>query len=280
MGTTAEVPWIAIYPPGTVASAQLGFYVVYLFAADGSAVYLSLNQGTEQLYDGLPPIQKRALDLREAAQIEDSQGRAIDLRSNANRPRRYEAGNAFAIRYEAGSMPTVNELLADLALTLELLERAQAAGLHFDPEREPMHLILKWSADLEARTVERHREKAAEAGSVWWGRFGVGNAISAKRLQLLQDQLAKGFPTYAFLYGGSQTVRTRILEMTQDPSEVDEERLPGYYSKDGCNLFSRLSDFEDLDEGWLQKHVVLARTPEPEKTRGALRQSDQSLVRL
>lgn len=42
-GRQAEVPWVSILPPG-VAGAGEGRYVVYLFAADASAVYLSLSQ--------------------------------------------------------------------------------------------------------------------------------------------------------------------------------------------------------------------------------------------
>jgi 5-methylcytosine-specific restriction protein B len=133
-----------------------------------------------------------------------------------------------------------------------------------------MHLVLKWSADLERQTVERHRSTAAERGSVWWGRFGTGKAISAARLRMLREQLSDRTPTYAFLYGGSRTVRTRILEITDDPDEVDETLLPGYYPKSDCNLFFRLTDFEDLEDGWLREHVVLASVPDPTRTRGAL----------
>lgn len=268
MGRTAEVPWIALYPPGSSASAQAGFYAVYLFAADGSAVYLSLNQGTEHVQDGLPALQKRALDLRAAAEI-DSQAIQIDLRSGAARPRRYEAGSAFAFCYPKPRVPDRDDLVRDLATMLEMLERAQAKGLSFDPEREPLHVILKWSADLEAQTIELHRAKAKERGSVWWGRFG-GNPISKTRLRTLQEQLQADVPTYAFLYGGSQTVRARVLQITGNPDEVDEGLLPGYYSKADCTIFFRLTDFEDLPEAWLQGHVVLASAPDPEKTRGAL----------
>lgn len=260
MGTTAEVPWVAIYPPGSSASAQSGFYAVYLFAADGSAVYLSLNQGTERVQDGLPPLQKRALDLRAAAEISGEQLAPLDLRSNAARPKRYEAGNAFAIRYPALEVPGAEALEHDLTTVLEMLERAQAKGLIFDPEREPLHVVLKWSADLEAQTIELHKSKAVERGSVWWGRFG-GNPISVKRLHALQEQLSDDTPTYAFLYGGSQTVRARILQITEDPDEVDEQLVPDYYDKRDCTIFFRLSEFEELPEGWLQGHVVLASAP-------------------
>lgn len=41
----ARVPWCAVLDPAVTETAQAGYYVVYLFAADGSAVSLSLNQG-------------------------------------------------------------------------------------------------------------------------------------------------------------------------------------------------------------------------------------------
>ena len=50
----AAVPWLGIFPPEQMA--QRGIYLVYLFAADGSAAYLSLNQGTEDVNGGLAVI--------------------------------------------------------------------------------------------------------------------------------------------------------------------------------------------------------------------------------
>jgi hypothetical protein len=271
IGTVAEVPWIGIYPTGSPATAQVGFYVVYLFAADGSRVYLSLNQGTEKVRGGIRPIEKRALDLRVAAGVTDADGQKIDLRSTTMRPRKYEAGNAYALRYDAGSVPLVETLRTDLARLLGLLRTADVSGLAFDPEIEPMHLIIKWSADIEAQTVALHEATAAARGSVWWGQFGQrANPISAARLDLLREQLRRGLPTYAFLYGGSGTVRAEILEITDDASSVDDERLPGYYERNKCNLFFRLHHFEPLEEGWLAQNVLLTTSLDPGKLQGAL----------
>jgi 5-methylcytosine-specific restriction protein A len=44
-GQWAQVPWVALFDRLITTSAQQGFYVVYLFRADLSGVYLSLNQG-------------------------------------------------------------------------------------------------------------------------------------------------------------------------------------------------------------------------------------------
>jgi hypothetical protein len=270
-GSIAEVPWMSVYPKGSGASAQSGFYLAYLFAADGSRVYLSLNQGTDKVRGGLKAIEKRAIDLRAAAGLPSPGRQPIDLRSSATRPRKYEAGSAEAAEYSAGAVPSDEQLRVDLDRFLQLLDTAAASGLKFDPEVEPVHLLLKWSTDLETQTVELHEQVARSKGSVWWGRFGQGaSPISAARLGLLQRQIERHLPTYAFLYGGGTTVRTRVQDVTVDPDAVDADRLPGYYGKDQCNMFVRLSDFEALDAGWLQEHVVLASDPDRSKTQGAL----------
>ncbi len=39
------VPWVAILDPDQTKTAQEGIYIVYLYSADLSRLYLSLNQG-------------------------------------------------------------------------------------------------------------------------------------------------------------------------------------------------------------------------------------------
>lgn len=46
-GRWADVPWVAVFYKDLSTSAQEGYYIVYLFRADGTGVYLSLNQGYE-----------------------------------------------------------------------------------------------------------------------------------------------------------------------------------------------------------------------------------------
>jgi hypothetical protein len=68
--------------------------VVDLFAADGSTAYLSLNQGTENVKDGMPPLRKRALDIRAAADLASAPAIRVDLRSAVLRPRKYGGGSS------------------------------------------------------------------------------------------------------------------------------------------------------------------------------------------
>jgi len=214
IGTAAQVPWILLTLASKEASAQSGFYIVYLFAADGSAVYLSVIQGTENVRGGTPPLRKRALDLRQAAGLRGNP-ETIDLRSTATRPRKYEAGSAAAVRYERGALPSPDALEADLQRFLAHLRTAASSGLLFDPEIEPLHLVLKWSSDRESSTIERSAAVVDREGSVWWGRWGMGgSAISASRLEQIREQVRRGVPTYAFLYGGGGMTRATLQEIT------------------------------------------------------------------
>lgn len=49
----------------TGSSATGGVYLVYLFAHDGSAVYLALGQGITKMQGGRAALAKRSLDLRD-----------------------------------------------------------------------------------------------------------------------------------------------------------------------------------------------------------------------
>lgn len=261
VGKPAGVPWVGIHPAGAEPKAEEGIYAVYLFATDGSAVYLSVTQGTEKVRGGLNPLIKRARDIRAAAGLA-SPGEPVDLRKNEGRPARYQAASAYAIAYEAGAIPGDKALLEDLDEVLSAVDLANERGLQLHPEFEPLHLVFKWSADIESQTVALHRKVADEKGSVWWGKFGTSQSgIGKRRLESITDQLEAGIELSAFLYGGGELFRTRLLEITTDPDAVDADLLPGYYEKSACNLFVRLAAFEELPPTWLLEHTALAREP-------------------
>jgi hypothetical protein len=74
-------------------------------------------------------------------------------------------------------------------------EKAAAAA----PRSYARHLLLKWQPALEPRTLELHKEKAAQAGSVWWGNYTEhGRRVSDAVVEDLDAQIAAGIPTYAF----------------------------------------------------------------------------------
>jgi len=51
-GSKARVPWVRIYSATHSPSATNGWYVVLLFAADGSGAYLALESGTTEFVEG------------------------------------------------------------------------------------------------------------------------------------------------------------------------------------------------------------------------------------
>ena len=272
MGMVADVPWVALFSRDGANSAKQGYYLVYLFATDGSRVYLSLNQGTENLHGGTAAMLKRALDLRDVAGEQEGLLTEIDLASTNQRPKRYEAGNAFAFCYENGSVPRDDELLSNLDRLIAIISQVEASGLKFDPELEPLHLLFKWNTSREPNTISRHKQVADEQGSVWWGRFGTvaSPGMGAGHLADLRHQLEDEVPTYAFLYRRGEIWRTKLLEISNDASAVDVGRLPTYYRADECNLFARLSDFVQLPGDWADGHLVPAGNGDPVKLAGSL----------
>jgi 5-methylcytosine-specific restriction enzyme B len=266
----ADVPWVAVFPSGA-DSPQEGVYVVYLFAADGSAVYLSLNQGTERVTGGMHPLLKRALDIRSVVGRHPELATAIDLKSTSTRPRKYQAGNAYAFAYQRDELPDDAQLEGDLYLMGGLLDQATGSGISFRPDIEPLHLLFKWNAAYESRTIARHRDVAEARGAVWWGKFGnpVTTGIGATKLEALRDQVTLHIPTHAYLYRKGELWITDVLSATGDPADVDD-RLPDYYKKEDCSFFALLTNFRELPADWPASNLVVASKPDEDSILGAL----------
>ncbi len=137
-------------------------------------------------------------------------------------------------------MPRDDQLLSNLDRLITIIGHVEDSGLKFDPELEPLHLLFKWNVSREPNTIGRHKQIADENGSVWWGRFGTtaSPGMGAGHLADLRHQLEDEVPTYAFLYRRGEIWRTTLLEISNDASDVDSERLPTYYRADECNLFA------------------------------------------
>ena len=125
-GAWAEVPNFAVLDTKETDRPSAGLYVVYLMRADAGGLVLSLNQGSADLifeakgrvYDVL---RARAEKVRSALRLEPVltagfTDAPIDLASNGQYPRAYAAGSIMAKTYAARTMPTADELLADLAV--------------------------------------------------------------------------------------------------------------------------------------------------------------------
>jgi hypothetical protein len=140
-GNFSPLPWVRVYSPEYAPSAQAGVYLVYLFAADGSRVYLSLNQGTSEFRSGhMRTITDTRVLLARGGEARSALGDLIEspgaagaalsmdlgstgLHSRDSRVRAlaYEHANIVAHEYLSGAIPDDGQLFADLAGMLPLL---------------------------------------------------------------------------------------------------------------------------------------------------------------
>ena len=128
-GNWANVPWLSILNPVITRTTQDGIYPVYLFRADATGVYLSINQGTTtpQKIHGKIKAGTQANSLVEKIRSEVS-GLAkwgeqkIELRATTALGRSYENPNIAARFYSVDSLPTEDELRADLLTALGFYE--------------------------------------------------------------------------------------------------------------------------------------------------------------
>lgn len=135
-GNWARVPWIAITGPGQ--SIGDGVYCVYLFRADMTGLYATLNQGVTAptkahgRVDGRQLLRDRAQSLRQFCDGLEDHGFAldneIDLRVEAGLGRDYEASTVAHKLYERGSVPNDAQLESDLAALVDAYEKYLTSG--------------------------------------------------------------------------------------------------------------------------------------------------------
>ena len=123
-GSWATVPWIGIFNKAITGTAQAGYYIVYLFPADMSGVYLSLNQGWSLFEEnfgvrqGRKNIKKVSKSWRNKLHscLDDFEVIEIDLRADGESPlpRGYECGHIMGKYYAAKALPDNAELVDDL----------------------------------------------------------------------------------------------------------------------------------------------------------------------
>lgn len=133
-GSSAEIPWVRIYSKEHAPSAQEGWYLVYLFAADGSEAYLSLIQGVTHVASaGISAGAGWAREvLGDHADLEIS----VDLHSRqglGGLPERYQRGALYSKRYPEASLPVNEQLQSDLEEMTTLLQNLYAAEESVDP---------------------------------------------------------------------------------------------------------------------------------------------------
>lgn len=129
-GRWADVPWVSILNPVITSTTQDGIYPVYLFNADSSGFYLSLNQGTTTPANSLGKKEagKRAerikdILLKTIPELSQWGHPYIDLKAKTTLGKSYEKPNIAAKYYDASSIPSDEVLKADLQALLLMYKK-------------------------------------------------------------------------------------------------------------------------------------------------------------
>ncbi|MFD4958442.1 McrB family protein [Microbacterium sp. NPDC058389] len=205
-GNNAKVPWVRVFDPAQSPRPTLGWYVVLLFAADGSAAYLSLNQGVTKLdaagieanvSDGWGRVSESPAA---RTPLMDEATRNVDLR-DPGLGAQYARGNLLAFRYNREGIPSDGDIkrhLRWLSELLTILPTTDALPSQHRPAAEPGVLdvaafhdvgqaelstianAIHWSEDEILNTVESLRDASPQI--VLAGPPGTGKTFVARHL--------------------------------------------------------------------------------------------------
>jgi 5-methylcytosine-specific restriction protein B len=246
----AGIPWVTIHPKGSLdPDPKTGYYLVYLFAEDGSSINLCLGVGTATV-GGTGAITARSATLRASTEPPEGTVESPSLASQGARAADYAAGTAYCFVYNAQEVPDNDTLSENLAEMLSRLDAIHSSGLRLQPGTEPLHIFFPWVEERGGSGIVTTRKAIAEQhGAAWWV---TNTSIGPGKLDLIQAQLSSGIPTFVYLYSGGDSWRTRLVGITNDEQDVlaDPEMLaPGYDLVPG-KLAMKLSEFEGMAPDW------------------------------
>lgn len=131
-GSWARVPWVALLHADATDTTRRGVYLIFLFRADMTGVYLTLNQGvTDPLSRlgtdaGLSWVRRNAEEIRERvgelAEYGFELRAPVDLRSDQPAAKHYTASTIAHKLYETGRVPSDASMLEDVGLALTVYE--------------------------------------------------------------------------------------------------------------------------------------------------------------
>ncbi|WP_203135980.1 MrcB family domain-containing protein [Microbacterium sp. JZ31] len=168
MGLKAQVPWVRLFDPLLSPKPTEGWYLSYLFAANGSRCYLTLSHGAMVRRDGrfYPREAAETAGLLRWArqQLGATDEPQIDLAATpGSAGSNYARTVAVAIEYPRDSVPSAEVLRADVLSMLDRLDLVYAAEATDPavPGNPPADVVLAVE-ELEAAANPRHPKKSGQ----------------------------------------------------------------------------------------------------------------------
>ncbi|NYR09202.1 DUF3578 domain-containing protein [Psychrobacter sp. BI730] len=158
-GQWADVPWIAVFDKSITQSATEGYYIVYLFRADMSGVYLSLNQGWTYFKDkyktklGREKITQVSNAWKDelSSALNDFSYEKIDLKNGGkinSFVEGYELGHICGKFYSVENMPSSEELGLDLQNLIGVYREVKGKLKQSSVEKTNDYLIVNSNMGL------------------------------------------------------------------------------------------------------------------------------------
>ncbi len=275
-GNVPKVAWVRLTDKSISPSAQAGWYVVLLFAADGSSCVMSLNQGTTSVAgpNKNKQIENRAQEAFAWLDYVDEQGPDYgwisfggapsfrltdrpDLRGGAL-GKSYECGHVDGVVYEKGKVPSDREILDHANVLLAMLGRLYDRGVGVVNSNRGTHVLLRCSENLANGfdAIAEYRQRLHEMGTVVWAKFGA--PLGDVRVDESNGQIQAGMPTYAYLLGGAtpKMFRATITSIEKGTASIDASLIPSCYrdnleGEETCFVLSKIDEtnlFPQLDD--------------------------------
>jgi len=158
-GAWADVPWIAVFDKDITDTATKGYDIVYLFCADMSGVYISLNQGWtyfREKYgtkDGREKIRTVSSAWKKilSSTLNDFSFDKIQLKGiskNSNLSIGYELGHICGKFYKAGEIPDDSVLIEDLRNLIGVYREVKGKLEDNSIEKTNNHILLNYDLGL------------------------------------------------------------------------------------------------------------------------------------
>ncbi|MFB9274158.1 McrB family protein [Cohnella cellulosilytica] len=208
-GVWAAVPWIAIMDRRITESTQNGEYIVYLFAEDMSAVYLTLAQGvTEPKKSGkleaYKYLRNKVQEIRTMIPLEDLQKDEEIYLTSDGLGADYQVSTVAYYKYNRDNLPTEEQLAADLENLV-------------DNYKQYVHMILQSKDGQENSTMAEAQPHMPNLSTS--ERLTAVKAYIRQRGFSFPDRLVDNFylslktKPFVILAGVSGTGKTKLVQL-------------------------------------------------------------------